>query len=817
MKPKKTKIYLLVMILLITNCFSIILLNNQGMNVNAKTSLEQPKEISLNYVDHLPIVITDNTGLLSYSSSGTGIVSDPYVISGFNITTVNSYAIYIHGAGVTAYFTIKECYFNSSYYGVHIDGINEGIASIENNTFVDCDEVAIYVEYTNDVNIDGNYINNSSTAIFVEASEDFTIIENTIHNCGKGIYGNYYDGVFLDMNITANIYRNSISDIDTYSIIIYKYPSSASIVDSIVIAENIIDNSGYGISVLYSPNVNIEENILTNIINSAIDLNSGNINSDYQEYFVINNTITGGNYGISVYNHINNASIIQNEVTNTNRAFFANSPANLTVRDNSFIDSSLNAIELNSVTNASIMYNYISNGTVNIDLSSEVKIFGNTINGGEKSIDIFESESVTIYDNTLGNNEAGIGVYVYAVINLNITQNAFSELDIGIKLYADLARYLQNVSITDNSLENMDYGIYTSSGRILENCLIQGNNITNIFSGGIILKNGGTGLKIIDNFVASNIQAIEVSYNWNDIIISENTILVYSIDGSGRALEVKDTDGGEITNNSFYDFAEGSITTVYFVYLTADVTNMEIYYNQFFSKAALIDSNVYLAKDDGVTNTWYNALTETGNYWSNYNGIGAYSITGDANAEDLYPITNTDSDSDGLDDILENYLGTNPYSADSDSDKMPDLWELENGLNPLIDDADGDEDSDNLTNLEEYQNDCDPNDSDSDDDLMPDGWEVEYDLDPLVNDASEDADSDEIDNYTEYIDGTNPNNADSDGDSYTDKEEKDAGTDPLDPNSHPEEEPTDDTSFFYLFSILSLLAMVSVLHLKHKR
>lgn len=64
-----------------------------------------------------------------------------------------------------------------------------------------------------------------------------------------------------------------------------------------------------------------------------------------------------------------------------------------------------------------------------------------------------------------------------------------------------------------------------------------------------------------------------------------------------------------------------------------------------------------------------------------------------------------DSDGDGLSDHDEDDIyGTNPAAADTDGDGMPDKWEVDNGLNPLVNDATEDRDLDGLTNLQEYQN-----------------------------------------------------------------------------------------------------------------
>ncbi|MGQ4894300.1 MAG: FG-GAP-like repeat-containing protein [Candidatus Njordarchaeia archaeon] len=92
-----------------------------------------------------------------------------------------------------------------------------------------------------------------------------------------------------------------------------------------------------------------------------------------------------------------------------------------------------------------------------------------------------------------------------------------------------------------------------------------------------------------------------------------------------------------------------------------------------------------------------------------------------------------DHDLDGLSDMSERYVGTDPRDWDTDSDRMPDGWEVAYGLNatnPI--DAGLDPDNDTLTNLEEYHLGTDPLCVDTDGDGIPD----ENDDHPTVYDKS---------------------------------------------------------------------------------
>ena len=137
-----------------------------------------------------------------------------------------------------------------------------------------------------------------------------------------------------------------------------------------------------------------------------------------------------------------------------------------------------------------------------------------------------------------------------------------------------------------------------------------------------------------------------------------------------------------------------------------------------------------------------------------------------------------DTDDDGLPNLIEKEIGSDPYDPDTDGDNLPDGYEaLTLGTDPTksdtddngVLDCDEDFDEDGLSNGQEYELGTEPYNEDTDGDGLKDGEEINtYGTDPLKIDTDEDGleDGDEI--YFE----TDPLNPDSDGNGISDGDEK---------------------------------------------
>ncbi|MEW6775200.1 MAG: hypothetical protein AB1405_02830 [Bdellovibrionota bacterium] len=179
-----------------------------------------------------------------------------------------------------------------------------------------------------------------------------------------------------------------------------------------------------------------------------------------------------------------------------------------------------------------------------------------------------------------------------------------------------------------------------------------------------------------------------------------------------------------------------------------------------------------------------------------------------------------DTDGDGLTDVLEGVLGTDPEDPDSDGDGIGDFVETDGGL-PTNTDGDGtidaldldsdddgvadedetivdtdwdfvpdyrdlDDDGDGILTEIEYADGLDLTDDDLDDDGRTNWLDSDSDGDGTVDgiEGTDDPDGNDVPGYLDSGEGNaSSTQSDSDGDGLTDEEEEDLGTNPLNRDS----------------------------------
>ena len=166
--------------------------------------------------------------------------------------------------------------------------------------------------------------------------------------------------------------------------------------------------------------------------------------------------------------------------------------------------------------------------------------------------------------------------------------------------------------------------------------------------------------------------------------------------------------------------------------------------------------------------------------------IPSKTITNTLIGQDYEITVMSDKDNDGVSDLKEMQIGSDPHNRDSDRDGISDYDEIEMSL--MVNNPDSDYDG--FCDLIEIEAGSDPLKSSSvPNDLngnqINDDWEKEFNIEVL--NGWQDTDADGCSDKIEYQYLSNPLNIDSDNDGYLDCEEiLEFRTDPMDFNSKPD-------------------------------
>ena len=294
-----------------------------------KADRQKETNIDLNYVDHDPIVITDDSEFANYSTSGSGAFIDPYIIEGLRIVTDGVDAISVEDT--TKYFEIRDCYFSTSRTngtGINLDYVQTSTCKITNNTFFGCQDGINYGRGASLIK-DNSFI---SVGTGIEHAtfytlENYTIVDNNVFSdCVFGIWvlfggtmilqNNLFEGCYMAVNVQLGSFVHGLNNhFDGNSYGFYAWGSNFSLIG------NLFENGMYEDFEIFSGYIHLESNTATNkglikvgglttIVNNTF---LGGLDMRESTGSVIaNNSFEGGPYGLMLTNS-DNCSIIDNE------------------------------------------------------------------------------------------------------------------------------------------------------------------------------------------------------------------------------------------------------------------------------------------------------------------------------------------------------------------------------------------------------------------------------------------------------------------------------------------------------------------------
>jgi len=304
------------------------------------------------YTTHSTMRINSNGDLITLKSSGgctgSGTVSDPYVINGYDITGNGVICIYI--GNVTEHLVIDNCYLHGNSYGIEL--VSSSNVTISNDNF-----------YANTV--DGIYLSSASNN---------TVSGNTF---------SYDDIIDIDLyNSTINVIKDNVCSGNSNHGI-YLQQSGSNILSN----NSCLDSFACGIMLSSSSN-----NIISNNTSNANGNNGIHLASSSNYNTISNNTCKGNAAdGIHLTSPSNHNTIRHNNCSGNNHdGIELSSSSNNSIADN----------------NCSGNHDY----SIYLNFSNNNRLYGNVLIENRGALSVYNALHVQAYDdgkNTWNNTAMG--------------------------------------------------------------------------------------------------------------------------------------------------------------------------------------------------------------------------------------------------------------------------------------------------------------------------------------------------------------------------------------------------------------------------
>jgi|GEM_PF-4356065 len=636
---------------------------------------------------HSPIFI-DGDGQFDGAhgvSGGSGSKGDPYIIEDWIITAGSDGGIQVNYS--TKYFVIRNCQITLGKYqygfGILLYYTENG--TVDNNIMSD-DYGAIYLDHTNWTVISNNSIKQDGLAgIYLTSSSNNTVSGNVVHHgewTGLIIYSDSNDNIIHDNELNNNggygallwhnknntffknkvhdnteegirieneesvvnnntVYSNAnggihIVDFSKPTILNNKISNNSgdgievyNVLKGTLVKGNVLEDNRYGITVVVSDHVVIEDNTLRNnqvdglhlannkdiLIehNTVVGSYDGMYFEDYKTYYlnrtVRDNLVLNNSYGIEVVTlspttffnntmagNIYNFGIEGGQMENYNQTVTSNNTVDgrpiyyLRGQKDQVVPPGAGFIGLVGCTNITVKGQTVTNESqgILVAFSDSINIEGNNNSYNGIGISLVDAKGSRVHDNKEESNDIGIAVDNYEYDGSDLIDISHNEIfnSVGGVLIVDHAVFNEvGVLLHDNDIHNNSHGVQLSDTRYHR---IYNNSIHGNIWGGITLVTAERA-SIFNNTIYDNKDGIEVLTMSAENDIERN--LVFNNTSNGISMYIEEINN--VMNNFF-----------------SNARNYDGVYNKtVWSQPKTKGPNIVEGPNLG------------GNYWSNYTGV----------------------------------------------------------------------------------------------------------------------------------------------------------------------------------------------------
>ena len=454
-----------------------------------------PSETSA-YTTRGPISITSDAGFTVANgvTAGDGSEGNPYVISGWEISSNAGTGIFI--SGTDAYFVIAGVYIHGDLgdYGIYLVSLTNGTiaSSVLMNNYV-----GVVLEYADGVGVTSNTIEGNQVGVQLSYSDDVSIADNSLDSNENAVLlytetwglqcvnNTMDDGDYYAFYAGDSIYDSSIANCTMRnvgygeSVYIYGYAVDTEIVgcnitggyDTAMYVYDVCTNftvrdctisstDGGGIDLYGAENTLIHNNTFPSTYDDAIYIGYG---GNLGNVTVSSNTISQ-NGGWGVYSEANDVDLSNNVISEgtDEGGFYVRGDYNSVENNTIFYAGDYGVYIDSNCRDPVIANNEFSGCGLFVDFTGigDVRIEDNTVNG-EELVYLEDTSGVDIMW------EVG-QVIAYNCRYINITRTNFYNVSVGIEFWNTDDSTILGVDSMGNQ-----YGIYVanySTGVSIESC-----------------------------------------------------------------------------------------------------------------------------------------------------------------------------------------------------------------------------------------------------------------------------------------------------------------------------------------------------------